>query len=555
MRKKFFHLAITFLLIAFATTLGSAAALTAVEQEEEELPIREDVKVVNVEVPVRVFYKGKPVDNLVRSDFKLYEDKKLQPINNFEVRRYKIDIQEVDLQVKEKAFPPRYFVLVFRITEFSPKIKEGINHIFKNVLRKQDRLRVFINNKDLYFDKLNDMAGCQARVEQLLSEQSIAVRQRMQTYFMQLEQQVNKTKWRVLAVQIGRDFSAGSGGANDQTPMFIKQFLEKYLAIWKEFKRRYLVPDLDSYYLFAKHLQGIKMEKWVINFYQMEMFPQIAMTGEARRMIRRFISELRTSSVAEDLAMCRILDRLMNDIDKELNVANEFPTEEISKIFYKVDAGFHTVFMRSTLSINSQDYAYKQVASDIENSLREITKVTGGTTTASNDLVKAMEKISSKENVYYLLTYAPENPDKIGKIKVEVDKRKHKVMYDDNIRADFFQRYEKQKAPLVASGNSNIEVTELSFSQDKKLTISVNGFRLRKLNKRVQGQMDIRIRIKNFQGIAVFDQTKTLDIKKDSLSITIPFNNLGRGRYNVVVDVKDRITGSTATKFIQARIR
>jgi len=49
-------------------------------QQENEV-LKETVRVVNVEVPVRVRYRGKPVDNLTKNDFKLYESGKLQDIH------------------------------------------------------------------------------------------------------------------------------------------------------------------------------------------------------------------------------------------------------------------------------------------------------------------------------------------------------------------------------------------------------------------------------------------------------------------------------------------
>ncbi|MCK4836962.1 MAG: hypothetical protein KAT17_10000 [Candidatus Aminicenantes bacterium] len=41
-------------------------------QQEDEV-LQETVRVVNVEVPVRVHYRGKPVDNLTKKDFILFE--------------------------------------------------------------------------------------------------------------------------------------------------------------------------------------------------------------------------------------------------------------------------------------------------------------------------------------------------------------------------------------------------------------------------------------------------------------------------------------------------
>ena len=44
----------------------SFCAIFLYPQEKE---IREDMVVINVEVPVRVMHKGQPVDNLIKSDF------------------------------------------------------------------------------------------------------------------------------------------------------------------------------------------------------------------------------------------------------------------------------------------------------------------------------------------------------------------------------------------------------------------------------------------------------------------------------------------------------
>jgi hypothetical protein len=42
---------------------------------QNEDNIREEVRVINIEVPVRVYDHGKPVGNLTKADFTLYEGK------------------------------------------------------------------------------------------------------------------------------------------------------------------------------------------------------------------------------------------------------------------------------------------------------------------------------------------------------------------------------------------------------------------------------------------------------------------------------------------------
>jgi hypothetical protein len=65
--------------------------------------IKEKVEVVNVEVPVRVFLKGQPVDNLKKSDFKLYKDEILEQIreNGFFMKKKKIEVEDVRANIKQ----------------------------------------------------------------------------------------------------------------------------------------------------------------------------------------------------------------------------------------------------------------------------------------------------------------------------------------------------------------------------------------------------------------------------------------------------------------------
>jgi len=566
---------ICFMVVAFLLAIGILLCAQPA-QEQEQAMAQEEVKVVNVEVPVRVFYKGKPVDNLNRDDFKLYEDKKLQVINGVNIKRNKIKLQEVGLEMGEqKIQPSRYFVLVYRVTQYTPPFKEGLKHIFDNVLTEEDELRVFVNNKNLYFQKLSNKQSCYSEVDRVIAKESVHARQLMNAYFKQLEQQVGRTKWDLLLQQtIGGGgapvASAGavpdSGGFEPEDPdrlimrksqLFLQRFLERYLQVWKEYKKRYLLPDIDSYYFFAKHLEGIKKEKWVINFYQMEMFPQISMSGKTRRIIKKFISELRSSINSENVDFSRILYRKLNEIDRAMNVSEEFPAEAISKIFYKVDATFHSIFMRSTIGVISQDLTYKTVSTDIENSLREITKATGGTLVTTNNLIKAMDNIGEKENVYYLLSYAPDNPDKLGKIKIKVSNKKYRVVYDDNMRADYINAYLSKKGmaqPQISVSTSVISIKDLKFA-DKKLFVAVAGFSMRKVSQGQSGKMEIRVRINHLHGGNIFDQRKTLDIQKPEVAITLPFNDLKRGDYDIVVFVKDLLTNKSEMKFIQSQVR
>ncbi len=87
MKKRFlpFHGAIKQLVrhvLLFILTITFAGIPLSLSSQEE-IKTTEKVSVVNIEVPVRVFYKGRAVDDLKKSDFKLYEGKERQEIHGF----------------------------------------------------------------------------------------------------------------------------------------------------------------------------------------------------------------------------------------------------------------------------------------------------------------------------------------------------------------------------------------------------------------------------------------------------------------------------------------
>ncbi|MCP5048112.1 MAG: hypothetical protein GY940_13150, partial [bacterium] len=74
--------------------------------------VRENVEVVNINVPVRVFLKGKPVEGLQKEDFKLFINGNPHPVNAFFQSKRK-----VQLSGKPGASGPRLFVLLFNISD------------------------------------------------------------------------------------------------------------------------------------------------------------------------------------------------------------------------------------------------------------------------------------------------------------------------------------------------------------------------------------------------------------------------------------------------------
>ena len=134
--------------------------------------------------------------------------------------------------------------------------------------------------------------------------------------------------------------------------------------------------------------------------------------------IRALISQLKTSNRGEDVFHSRTLSTLLMKINIALSATTDFPAEEISKLFYKVNTVFHSIFIRTTKSILSQDLEYKRVSTNLENSFREITEKTGGALISSGNISKSVQKLTEKEDILYMLTYSPPEGRKVGKIKI-----------------------------------------------------------------------------------------------------------------------------------------
>ena len=132
MKKKVFVAVIFFI----------SAVISLIPQKDQEV-IEEKVEVVNIEVPVRVYHKEKPVPDLKKTDFLLYENSKLQKIHGFYVYRKKIKVEDVSLNadIQRVVYKPRFFVLIFNLSDVHTNVNRGIDYLFEKVLRKYDRLK------------------------------------------------------------------------------------------------------------------------------------------------------------------------------------------------------------------------------------------------------------------------------------------------------------------------------------------------------------------------------------------------------------------------------
>lgn len=512
-------------LVVFMIAFSIGFTYLTYSQEKDDT-ILEKVAVVNVEVPVRVVYKRKPVKDLKRSDFKIYEDGKLQNINAFFQIRKKINIQRYELSAEKRekiVYPLRYFVMIFNLIDYSRNLKEGLDYTFNNILKENDQLLVIVNDESVFFNALSKRNIILEKIGNLLKEKGKIAKNRLIELFNRLNRVIIEFK---------------TATAKDSRSSFVPDVLKEYKMIWEIFKRDYLRVDVDNFYYFARHLQKIQKEKFVIHFHQSVQFPFIKFNSISSMAFKQFV-ERNTLRIQK-----------MNLMFKTRS-ATEFPSEEVSKLFYRVNAIFHLILIPTRINSHNQDLEFKEVSTAMEYCFREITKKTGGTLVSSADLVTALNTISKKEDIYYMLTYRPENPEKVGKIKVEVLDNKHhyKVQYDKNIRADYIKDYLERKK----TENPEIKIKKIHF-KDRILYLEVKDFLLKRLKKETSGQVDLWVRVENNDREILYDKHKKLNPMNKTASIQIDFNWLKQGKYYFFMEVSDELTGKSYPEYIQAEI-
>ena len=515
---------------------------TLVSGKEENL--KEAVAANNVEILVRVFNNRKPVDNLTRENFKIYEDMKLRTINGFKKKRKRIGLQDTSPLLS------RCFVLVFHLNEYSEQIHEGLTHFLNNILREKDQLLIIANDKTLFYNDLRDKEKIFPTIDRILREESKKNRERMVNELKENEKFMNKIRSRASKESVRDYISNYKSGIHLHYYMkYIKFSIEQYINALSEYKKKYLVPKIDEYYKISELIKKIKKEKWMINFLQIGVIPELKKSNRA--FILKLVKDLDDSVLGDELLYSRLFKRLLDHIDDLFNDNTNIPVKEISKLFYKVDVTFNAILVSTDTGTLSKNKKYQGICTNIEESLGEVAHNTGGNFIISNNIKNALGAIKEKEDLYYLLTYISKNPKKTGKIGVEVNNKNYKVFYNDDYWKNYFNRYIKKEK----SETPSIQLKDLSFNKNIFFMIITN-FQMKKNQNGETGKIIVRIRIRNRQDYKIqFDQSNTMLPQKDVVTISLNFPRLKKGNYDFVVDASDLISRKACINTLQVAIK
>ena len=360
--------------------------LTILAQE-----IQHETIAINIEVPVRVFTKGKFVEELTIKNFEVYEDGIPQEILAlYLVKKTVIEREETenDKRQASKIFKPetsRTFVLMFELTDYLPKIKEALDEFFLNVIKPEDSLIVVTpfktyNLKDEAFSMLP-----RDKIAELLNKK------------IRKDIVIGNAEYNSLLRDLRSPVTQG-----------LRMMILRQLRDYKQFDEKGLLQ-------MAKYLGGLEGQKHIFLFYQKEGIP--------------IPKNMSISLKAE----------MMRSVDFDENKIREaFSDSSISVHFLYITKENSTALDLSDPRSMRNMEIFDQ-SSSFFGAFKKMAQVTGGISEASANISWSFNQAAQASENYYLLYYSPKNYKADGKfknIKVKVKGKNYRVTHRAGYIAD-----------------------------------------------------------------------------------------------------------------------
>ena len=378
----------------------------------EEQQLQHEAIAVNIEVPVRVFTKGKFVEELRLDDFEVYEDGVLQKIEALYLIKKKVierEETELDQKTARRIYLPevsRTFVLVFEMTDYFPQIEETLAYFFENVFLPDDSLYVVTPQKTYSFKKeFWDKVPRNVIVDQLKTKLSKDI------YLASREIKSMTRELESYSMQIKDD---------PELSDIIQEAASTVLRRIKDY--RYF--DEKKLMDFKERIKNFEGQKYVFLFYQKNVIPvpsNIGVPDDVERppipfSVERVKKAFSSSSITINFIFVTKTDQFNLDVYR-MNPAEQQPGLD-----------------PSTLGIHLVDQS-----EEIFSAFREMADATGGISDSSANVAASFERAAIASENYYLLYYTPKAYKSDGKfktIKVRVKGKDYRITHRAGYIAD-----------------------------------------------------------------------------------------------------------------------
>jgi hypothetical protein len=498
--------------VVLAVWLIVMSAGSILAQDTQQEPIKERVRVVNVEVVVRVFRKGKPVPGLKREDFILEVNGRPVPINGFYQMKKKITQRTIASETAD-ARKSRLFILIFNVSDYTLDMEDGIKQLFQTIIRPGDRLMVITND---FF--LHDRLVANPAVEEKKLLKILEVESKKYQYLFFNSRNVLQAFLRSFY-----DEWKSMPELRDST---ILKYQDMYLHYLRDFKKYFLSINESQYIEIAEYIKKERLETWVLNFYQIGGWYRPHLNSTLEYFL------------------------LQNEVIHELEVGMDLPVRKLSRLFAGTSATFQTILMRPVrqtdircdfydheTEIGSTDWQFDFtfLPTPSENLLKRTSVITGGVLATGNRIDRFLQRVVEREDVSYTLTYVPEGSKASDRVTVRVKQPGCRVYYNNQP-----VKWSPSPEPKGKKGAKPQVVLHHAKFSGKHLFIKAAGFFHTKVGGTLTAKARLRIRILNARYKSFYDRFRDF-VFTNELEQRIRFREkfLRSGAYYMIVEVSD----------------
>jgi len=238
------------------------------------------------------------------------------------------------------------------------------------------------------------------------------------------------------------------------------------------------------------------------------MFPRLKNSGRVETSIR---NQLDSQIEPQEQVKANVIRFKQMELSRLFNIAENFPAEALKNLFLEANITFHLILMKSSRTLLSHGFELREVTQDYEDCFRQISVSTGGHKTFSNKVVDAIKEAML---------------DKRVNIDVKVSSDQTEVIH--------LKQFSKQASSPITIANFK--------AQRKTIRFSLLNYQRTNIENKLTGIADVKITLFDENSNKVYEEANILSLVKQETHISIPFNQLERGSYFIIIQAVDKIT-------------
>ncbi len=366
-----------------------------------------------VQVPVRVYEKNEFVDDLKIDDFEILENGVKQKIDAL----YLADGIRISRREEYREFHPRtgrIFYLLFQLTDYNPRLEDTIDHLFSQVLTREDSL-VMMTPQQSY--SLSPQALASLPADQLSKEMRDILRKDIKTGSSDYRNLLRDLRRLVRSLSGTSHMGGISDTSSMESNMGIEFLLSSYRNTLEKIEQLRFIEE-QTFLDFAAQVKPFQGQKNVFLFYQREYRPEIQ---------ARVMDQLLTMYQDRPNIMGDVQD-LMQFYRREIRLN----TQNLHRAFSDASIFLNFIFMNK----NIEDYTgidMREQSEDVFKTFTQIAEKTGGVIDSSQNPFHAFKKGCDISENYYILYYTPAGSAGVdfNQIEVRIKNKDYAVTHRD----------------------------------------------------------------------------------------------------------------------------